>query len=317
MKRHLTQAIHRFRGTAHAAKKSDVEKIDEQVAQTKILAAKHLIWELPSRGILPRLQDAEFRVFSQFQDDGIIQYLIHHLQIEPRTFIEFGVENYTESNTRFLLINNQWRGLVIDGSPQNIDYIQSDSIYWKHNLTAVASFITAENINDLFRNNGFTSEVGILSIDIDGNDWHVWKAINSVNPLVVIVEYNAMFGSDHTVTVPYDKNFVRQNAHYSNLYWGASLNAFCHLANEKGYAFVGTSSAGQNAYFVRRDKLGPLKELTSREGYTDASFRDSRGEAGDLTFLSGRWRLMETQDMPVLDVQTGKTVPIRELMWEG
>jgi hypothetical protein len=123
-----------------------------------------------------------------------------------------------------------------------------------------------------------------------------------------------MFGPDSTVTVPYDPNFVRREAHYSNLYWGASLNAFCFLANEKGYAFVGTSSAGQNAYFVRRDKLGPLKELTSGEGYTDASFRDSRGQNGDLTFLSGRWRLMEAADMPVLDVRTGATIMIRKLL---
>ncbi len=311
---HLKTTLHRLTGASSSAKSADLERLASQVEQLKILAAKQLVWGIPDRGILKSIQDAEFQVFSQFGDDGIIQYLIHHLKIEPRTFLEFGVEYYTESNTRYLLMNNHWRGVVLDGELANIEYIKADPIYWKYNLTANQRFVTAQNINDHTTIGGLEGEIGILSIDVDGMDFWIWKAIRAINPVLVIVEYNAMFGPDAAVTVPYDPNFVRREAHYSNLYWGASLNAFCHLANEKDYAFVGTSSAGQNAYFVRRDKLGPLQELTSREGYTDASFRDSRGQNGDLTFLSRRWRLMEAADMPVLDVRTGETDMIRKLM---
>lgn len=108
--------------------------------------------------------DNEFKVFSQWGEDGIIQFLIDNIDIKEKTFIEFGVENYTESNTRFLLQNNNWRGLVIDGSEENISYIKNDSIYWKHNIKAECAFITKDNINQLinkkwnsWRNRNFIS----------------------------------------------------------------------------------------------------------------------------------------------------------------
>src|SRR5438093_10377535 len=77
-----------------------------------------------------KLSDVEFQVYSQFGDDGVIQWLIHQIEIPCKTFIEFGVENYTESNTRFLLVNNNWQGLVIDGSQENINFIKNDRIYY-------------------------------------------------------------------------------------------------------------------------------------------------------------------------------------------
>src|SRR4051794_40305958 len=131
----IKDLLQRAVGTTYTAKASDLDRAIQQNDQLKLLAGKNLAWQLPGRGVLPGLSDAEFSVFSQFGDDGIVQYLIHHLKIQPQTFIEFGVENYTESNTRFLLINNQWRGLVIDGSKENVDYIKNDTIYWKYKLT--------------------------------------------------------------------------------------------------------------------------------------------------------------------------------------
>src|SRR5215217_8673163 len=91
------------------------------------------------------LEEVEFQVFSQRGEDGIIQYIINQLDIPNKIFIEFGVENYTESNTRFLLINNNWSGLVIDGSAENIRFIKEDFIYWKYDITAYHSFITKDN----------------------------------------------------------------------------------------------------------------------------------------------------------------------------
>lgn len=95
----------------------------------KILYAKSIINQLKSHGVHDNIHDTEFSVFSQFGDDGIIQYLINNIDIRHQKFIEFGVENYTESNTRFLLINNNWKGLVIDGNKSNINYIKNDPIY--------------------------------------------------------------------------------------------------------------------------------------------------------------------------------------------
>src|SRR5688572_16835736 len=95
------------------------------------------------------LSEVEFQVFSQWGDDGIIQYLINKLDIQHKTFIEFGVEDYTESNTRFLLINNNWSGYVLDGSEANATYIKNDAVSWRYDLHSAAAFITKENINEL------------------------------------------------------------------------------------------------------------------------------------------------------------------------
>ena len=209
----------------------------------------------------PSLQDVEFSIFSQWGDDGIIQFLISQVQISSPAFIEFGVENYSEANTRFLLMNNNWRGLIIDGSKPNMDHVRTSNLYWKYELTAVDQFITRENINSLFTDNGFNGPIGLLSIDVDGNDYWIWEAINAVDADIVITEYNSIFGKSQAVTVPYDPEFYRTKAHHSNLYWGASLKAFVMLANKKGYVFVGCNHNGNNAYFVKKEKAAKLKEV--------------------------------------------------------
>ena len=249
------------------------------------------------------LQSHEFKVSSQNGEDGIIQFLIEHIEIANPVFIEFGVENYTECNTKFLLTNNNWSGLVIDGSQENINQIVKSTIYWKHNLKAANAFITKENVNDLFRQNGLEGEIGLLSVDIDGNDYWVWQAIDSVNPAIVVTEYNYRFGKDRAVTVPYDEKFFRTDAHYSNIYYGASLKALVNLGKQKGYAFVGCNTFGNNAFFIREDlKPDYIKELSVAEGYVMGKFREARDENGELSFLSIEAEQKLVNSLPLVDV---------------
>ena len=249
------------------------------------------------------LQSHEFKVSSQNGEDGIIQFLIEHIEIANPVFIEFGVENYTECNTKFLLTNNNWSGLVIDGSQENINQIVKSTIYWKHNLKAANAFITKENVNDLFRQNGLEGEIGLLSVDIDGNDYWVWQAIDSVNPAIVVTEYNYRFGKDRAVTVPYDEKFFRTDAHYSNIYYGASLKALVNLGKQKGYAFVGCNTFGNNAFFIREDlKPDYIKELSVAEGYVMGKFREARAENGELSFLSIEAEQKLVNSLPLVDV---------------
>ncbi len=289
------------------------QKIFEESNTIKLLLAKTLAAEIQKSGIVENLKEIEYKVFSQFGDDGIIQYLIHNTKLKCNTFIEFGVENYTESNTRLLLLNN-WKGLVIDGSLKNIENIKKQSIYWRTDLTAVHSFVTKENINQLFIDNNYTGEIGILSIDIDGNDYWIWETIVSVNPIIVVIEYNSVFGDELPISIPYDKEFNRIQAHYSHLYWGASIAALCHLATQKGYFFVGCNSAGNNAYFVRKDYIGDLKKLTPKQGYIESRFRDSRDKNGKLNFLSGKERLKEISNCSVIDIITNNVNILEELL---
>ena len=169
------------------------------------------------------LRGYEVQAFSQWGEDGIIQYLIRKIPIENRVFVEFGVGDYTESNTRFLLQNDNWTGLVIDSSPDNATSIKKDPIYWRFNLKVECAFIDAENISQIITNAGISGDIGLLSIDIDGNDYWVWQAIDCIKPRIVICEYNSLYGPQAKVTIPYDRSFVRTKAHYSNLYYGASL----------------------------------------------------------------------------------------------
>lgn len=259
------------------------------------------------------LKDVEFKVFSQWGEDGIIQYLIQRIEIKYKYFIEFGVGDYTESNTRFLLMNDNWSGLIIDASQQNIDYIKKDNIFWKYDLKAVNLFITKENINSILSENIDEKDVGLLSIDIDGNDYWIWKEINVINPRIVICEYNSIFGNKLKITVPYDENFNRTNKHYSNLYFGASLPALCVLAEEKGYDFIGCTSAGNNAFFIRKDLSKPFKIFNVKDGYVFSKVRESRDIHGNLSFICGEWRIKEIYHMEVFDLNLNKIVKIKEL----
>ncbi|CAM8649489.1 hypothetical protein MCEMSEM47_01476 [Burkholderiales bacterium] len=261
---------------------------------------------------LEYLWGAEFRVSSQWGEDGILEWLVHHLGDIPESFVEFGVQNYRESNTRFLLQHRNWRGLVIDGSETYVDQIRRDRISWRHDLTAIASFITRDNINSLIAGAGFEGELGILSVDIDGVDYWVWEAIKCVNPQVLIVEYNSAFGDLLPLTVPYTPDFVRGRAHYSNLYYGVSIQAARFLAEKRGYSFVGTNRAGNNAFFVRNDRAdGILKRLIRVED-RPSRFRESRGANGALTFVSPANRAALVAHLPIFNVSKNLEMPLSQ-----
>ena len=295
------------------ARRAWAVRVEQELSEVKILAASILANQTTSSGHVNSLIDAEFKVFSQFGDDGILQYLTRTLSINPTTFIEFGVESYLESNTRLLLMKDNWRGLIIDGSESHMAKIRRESIYWRHDLTAVRAFITKENINAIISDNGFGGEVGVLSIDIDGNDYWVWENLSCVNPLIVVAEYNSVFGADRAVSVPYNPSFVRSEAHYSNLYWGCSIGALCYLAEKKGYSFVGCNSSGNNAYFIRNDRLGSLKSISPSYGFVESRFRESRDTDQRLTFVSGPSRRGIIAELPLVDVVTGKTLLVSQL----
>lgn len=274
-----------------------------EIDNTKMMIGKLLATEIKKASLIKNLHDVEFKVFSQWGDDGIIQYLVNQLDIPEKSFIEFGVSDYTEANTRFLLLNNNWSGLVIDCSQENIAYIKNDDIYWKHDLTAIYTFLTAENINETISETGFTGEIGLLHIDVDGNDYWIWKAIDIISPVIVIIEYNSLFGQERAITIPYDPTFNRFDAHYSGIYAGASLLALCDLAKEKGYSFIGSNSAGNNAYFIRKDKLGDIKELRVEHGYVASKFREYRDAKGNLTFISGKEAINRIRGMKIYNTR--------------
>ena len=196
----------------------------------------------------------------------------------------------------------------------NINYIKNDSIYWRHDLQAINAFITKDNINNLIRSSGVGGDIGVLSLDIDGNDYWVWEAIDCISPRIVICEYNSVFGPDLEITIPYKSTFLRSTAHHSCLFFGASLGALCGLARRKGYVFVGSNSAGCNAFFVREDVARELPIETAESGYVESRIRESRDGNGNLNHVAGRDRLTLIQEMMAFDLQSGTEKKIKDLL---
>lgn len=296
---------------------SQIEPLrDEMFFQTDSL--RFSLGQLLTRNQVPGeikdLRQAEFKVFSQWGEDGIIQFLTKVVPIAQRSFVEIGVENYWESNTRFLLMHDHWAGVIIDASDTHARFLQQSGLRWRYNIEAMTAFVTRENIDELLTSGGIPEDLGLLSLDIDGMDYWVLEAIKAASARILIVEYNSRFGCTRPVTVPYKAVFNRTAAHYSNCYYGASLAAFYEYARKHGYAFVGANTAGTNAFFVRRDVLPPaLRALTLEEGFVASQTRESRAPDGSLTCLSTTAERELIKDLPVVDILDHSTVRLRDV----
>ena len=288
-------------------------KLDRAIDEIKINQS-FLLRDSMDRINASALCEREFKVFSQWGEDGILQFLTHNLCIKQRTFIEFGVEDFLESNCRLLLMKDGWKGFVIDGSKVNINRLKSSYFYWRYPLHAIAAFVTRENVCELLDRSGFDRECGILSVDVDGVDWHILHELADWQPSIFVVEYNSVFGCEHPVTVPYHSDFSRSKYHSSNLYYGASLRAFDALLSDRGYALVGVNSAGSNAFFVRRDLLNArVQPVTVHQCYRESAFREARDPDGSLLFRSAAQSRDLISHLPVLNTMTQATCSLSDL----
>ena len=276
----LKSRLRRFFENINASNRSLTER-------QLVLQAQSIAHENRKKPHITDLKDIEFKAFSQWGEDGIIDWLISRLPSIEHSFIEFGVSDYLESNTRLLLELRNWKGLIIDGAEKNISTIKNQDIYWRHDLTAKQSFITTENINQTIGDAGFSGNVGLLSIDIDGNDYWVWDAINIISPAIVICEYNTALGDIYPLTIPYEENFQRSQAHHSLLYFGASVQALVLLGKRKGYTCVGTSSSGCNAFFIRNDLVKNITAVLEKTYIFPCKAREARDKNSNMLYIDG------------------------------
>ena len=206
------------------------------------------------------------KIYSQNEEDGIILYILKHIGIRTKKFIEIGSESGMECNTTNLLKYFDWSGMQIEGDKE---LYSNAKIQFKKNLREkikniklVNSFVTKKNINKIIKKN-FKKEVDLLSIDIDGNDFWVWEEINCINPRLVVIEYNSFFGSEISCTIPYNPKFI-WDYEKKRSYYGASLKALEKLGRKKKYTLVGVDKNGVNAFFVRND-LAKKIDLKSKK----------------------------------------------------
>jgi hypothetical protein len=277
---------------------AEIRRDLEAVAASKMLLLGTLAsFNVRSLTKVHHISDAGFRVFSQWGEDGIIEWLLSP-KLEP-SFVEIGVGNYSDANTRFLLRRHNWRGLIVDCNEKDVAEIRRTELMWRYDLTAVHRFIDASNIDDVFSENDYLGEIGLLSIDIDGQDYWIWKRIEAVNPQIVICEYNAVLGDLHPITVPLDADFNRTHAHPSNLYWGASIVAIQRLARDRAYTLIGSNREGCNAFFVRDDLLPALDGCIQDHTPKPSLFREPR-------LPTTRNRTSPDQTKPSVDQWSGR-----------
>jgi hypothetical protein len=196
-----------------------------------------------------RLEPYGFKVYSQNDEDGMIQEIFRRIGTQSRMFVEFGVENGLENNTLKLVLEG-WRGLWIEADAKFVAAIKSrfSHVLADNRLAVREAFITAENINELI-GVWHEREIDLLSIDIDGNDFYIWRAINVITPRVVVIECNSKFPPPISIVQEYNPNHVSRGTDY----FGASLEALTRLGARLGYSLVGTNLQAANAFFVRND----------------------------------------------------------------
>lgn len=205
---------------------------------------------------MPSLADVEFRCNSQNGEDGIIHYVFSVVGAGPKKAVEICAGHGIECNSANLIINHGWDALLFDGDEDNIsrgqEFYRTCQDTFSRPPTIIHAWITAENVDALISEHGYVGEVGLLSIDIDGMDYWIWKAIQGISPRLVLIEFNPVWGPDMSVAVPYNTNF-RIDYNKTPYYCSASLAAYCKLAEEKGYRLIGVQRLGFNAFFLRKD----------------------------------------------------------------
>jgi len=201
---------------------------------------------------LPSFAEAGFRVYSQNDEDGLLLYIFSLVGFTDRRCVDIAFGSPFEANTTNLLCNWGFTGLLVEGDPSAAEAARK--FFIKHPDTynfppaVLSTWVNAENVNELLRQYGVTMEIDLLSLDMDGVDYWVLKAMDAVAPRVIVLEYQDILGPERSVTVPYRADFTHDAGF---VYCGASLPAYVKLLRPRGYRLVGCNRYGFNAFFVR------------------------------------------------------------------
>ena len=230
-----------------------------------------------------RILAQRFRVSSQNEEDGLTLALINLAGTTTRRFLDLGA-GANGGNTGFLAETCGWTGLMADGRAKCA--VQLAARFARYSVDAKQVWITRDNVNQVVRDHGLDGQIDLLSVDLDGNDYWVWCALGACSPRIVILAFNAAFGAERAVTVPYDPAFDRAaNAEVAQWFYGASLAAFEQLGREKGYRLVMVEPKGVHAYLLRNDvapdiPASPARALHPHPGADAQPLFDRLAEAG-------------------------------------
>ena len=269
---------------------------------------------------LKNLSEAEYKAFSQNGEDGIIDYLLNQLNINEPKFVEIGIGDYSESNTRLLFEIRNVNGLVIDAIDDLKKKVLKNIKLWRNNLTILEKKVDSSNINEILKLKNFNENLDLFSLDIDGIDYWIIKELPENFAKIAVIEFNPNFGSLAKVTVPNINEFNRTAYHYSNLCFGASLAAIIQIMHSKNFVFIGTNQFRCNAFFVNKDYIEMIKvnipNQNNIDEFVNSYFRESRDKEGNLNYLNKKDVLEKIKDCEVIDLNSGieKKIKIKDIV---
>ena len=285
--------------------------------KTYMLGLSHILNIRKNYDNISSISDVDYKIYSQFGEDGIIDFILRKLNIEKPKFVEIGVGDYTESNTRFLFESRTAKGLIIDCLEDLSSKVSKNLKLWKGDLKIEEIFVSSENINSVLEKNNFEKDIDFFSLDIDGIDYWIIKSLPVNFSKVAVIEYNPIFGHEHEVTVPNIEKFDRTSYHYSNLCYGMSLKALVKIMELKNFYFLGSNLRRNNAFFVsknfNKDACFPNIKISNISENVDCNIRESRGKKKELTYLSGHERIKEIRDCEIIDLKKNKKIKVKDL----
>jgi hypothetical protein len=255
----MFKSIYRYLDKLNQIQKTLNVQLEQQSIQTKLMA------ELVS---LQRAKYANNRFarvyskkgFSQSDEDGLLSEIIHRLNIRnDGLFIELGVGNGLENNTLALLLGG-WSGVWISGQEVAFETSNIPNLYF------AKEWITKENLALLIRNSLASlqrnpSEVNLLSLDLDGNDYYIlaeFLQIENLSPDIIICEYNAAFGP----YLDWKQDYEPDHRWQSDQYFGASFSSLVTLCGHHGYRPVCCNPrTGANIFFVKQNAIEYFPEI--------------------------------------------------------
>ena len=249
---------------------------------------------------IKKLFEVDYKIFSQNGEDGILDYILYQLGIQKPKFLEIGVGDYSECNTRFIFERCSSKGTIIDSLDNLDEKVKKNVLLWKGELNIINKSINSENILKILNENDTLNQLDLFSLDIDGIDYWILEKMPQNFSKIAVLEYNPLFGAELEITVPNIDNFSI----------GMSLKAAINLMDKKNFYFIGTNLFRNNAFFVSKDFIKEkfFKDLEVNDIYnsTDANFTESRDENGNLNYLKSKKRIEKILDCEVVDLSNDK-----------
>jgi hypothetical protein len=278
-------------GTTTPAEAPDREAIYQQVQRQIVNQYRQAM--LSGQRPYESIRDAGFRCYSQFEEDGIILYVLATIGLRSRKVVEMCCGNGSECMATNLILNHGFDGYLFDGDSTNVELARQffgsrkDCMLYLPKLSC--AWITAENVNDVLRESGATGEVDFFSLDIDGNDYWVWKAIDVIEPRLLCLETHNVIPGDLSLTIRYRPDFDCWSKEGPEQdYRSVSLAAMRKLCKEKGYRMIGAHRHGFNVFFLREDIAPAL--------FPEVGIDEVHDNQWTRTAQQQRWPLVKDMD---------------------